>query len=160
MSDQIYQNLARRLDAIPNGFTSPASGVELQFLAKIFTPEEAALACEMRLTFEPVAALAERTGLDPKHTHKTLKGMARKGLLRVRKGEGKLTFALLPFVVGIYEEQLPRLDAELAALFEAFYLETQGGGITQDPPAIHRVIPVETAIPFELDILLESVNLA
>jgi ferredoxin len=77
--------------------------------------------------------------------------MARKGLILVYKGEGELTFGLMPFVVGIYEEQLPRMDQELAALFEQYYQETQAA-ITRDTPALHRVIPVEKSIPFEVEI--------
>ncbi len=152
MSENVYRKLARRLDAIPNGFPATESGVELRLLAKIFTPEEAALAGVMRLTREPAADIAARAGLDPDAAYRTLKGMARKGLIRARRGEGQLIFGLMPFVVGIYEEQLPRLDTELAALFEQYYQETRGGSITRDAPAVHRVIPVEEAIPFDLEI--------
>jgi electron transport complex protein RnfB len=44
MSQDVYRRLAERLDAIPNGFPATESGVELKLLAKIFAPEEAALA--------------------------------------------------------------------------------------------------------------------
>jgi Pyruvate/2-oxoacid:ferredoxin oxidoreductase delta subunit len=152
MPENVYRELARRLDAIPNGFPATESGVELRLLAKIFTPEEAALAAVMRLTQEPAADIAARADVDPDTAYRTLKGMARKGLIHARRGEGRFTFRLMPFAVGIYEEQLPRMDAELAALFEQYYQEAQGGGITRDTPALHRVIPVEEAIPFDLEI--------
>jgi len=152
MPDEVYRKLAQRLDAIPNGFPATESGVELRLLAKMFTPEEATLAAEMRLTCEPAADIAARVDRDASSVYRTLKDMARKGLIRARKGQGQLTFGLMPFVVGIYEEQLPRMDAELAKLFEQYLQETRGGGIARDAPAIHRVIPVEEAIPFELEI--------
>ena len=152
MSEDVYRRLAQRLDAIPNGFPATESGVELRLLAKIFTPEEAALTSVMRLTREPAADIAARAGVDPDAAYRTLKQMVRKGLIRAKKDAGQITFGLMPFAVGIYEEQLPRMDAELASLFEQYLQETQGGGITLDPPAIHRVIPVEEAIPFELEI--------
>ena len=151
MAEDIYRELARRLDAIPNGFPATESGVELRLLAKIFTPEEAALAAVMSLTREPAIVIAARAGVDPDTAYRTLKGMARRGLIRAKKGKGQLTFALMPFVVGIYEEQLPRMDAELAALFEQYYQETRGG-ILSDAPPVHRVIPVGEAIPFDLEI--------
>lgn len=151
MSEDIYRKLARRLDAIPNGFPATESGVELRLLAKIFTPEEASLAAVMRLTTEPAADIAARAGVDPGAAYQMLKGMARKGLIRAKKGEGQLHFGLMPFVVGVYEEQLPRLDAEFAALFEQYYQETRAG-IVRDVPSIHRVIPVKEAIPFDLEI--------
>jgi Pyruvate/2-oxoacid:ferredoxin oxidoreductase delta subunit len=152
MSEDVYRKLAQRLDAIPNGFTATESGVELRLLEKIFTPEEAALTAVMRLTHEPTAEIAARAGVAPKAARRTLKGMVRKGLIGVKRGKGQLTFGLIPFVFGIYEFQLPRLDAEMAELFEQYMQETKGGSITQNTPAIHRVIPVAEAIPFDLEV--------
>jgi len=106
----------------------------------------------MRLSREPAADIAARVGADPDTTYRTLKGMARKGQIRIKKGKGQLAFGLMPFAVGIYEEQLPRMDVEMATLFEQYLQETQGGSIVRDEPAIHRVIPVGEAIPFDLEI--------
>ncbi len=150
--ETVYRDLAQRLDAIPNGFPATESGVELRLLAKIFAPDEARLAAVMRLTPEPAADIAARLDLDPRATQRTLKGMVRHGLIRFEKGKGQLLFGLMPFVVGIYEEQLGRMDAELAALFEQYYQETRGGGFASAAVAVHRVIPVEEAIPHELEI--------
>jgi ferredoxin len=152
MTDDVYEKLARRLDAIPNGFPATESGVELELLAAIFTEEEAALACVMRLTPENAPDIAARAGLDAGEAGRTLKTMARKGQIHVRKREGRLAFALMPFAVGIYEEQLPRLDAGMATLFERYIQEAHGAGITRGRPALHRVVPVEEAIPFNLEI--------
>ncbi len=152
MTKDIYRKLAQRLDAIPNGFPATESGTELRLLAKMFTPEEAALAAVMRLTREPAADIAVRIGADPDTAYRALKGMARKGLIHARRREGKLTFGLMPFVVGLYEEQLPRMDAELATLFEQYYQEALGGGIARNTLSLMRVIPVEESIPFNLEI--------
>lgn len=150
-SEQIYRNLAARLDALPNGFPPTESGVELRLLRKIFEPDEARLASVMRLDFEPPAVIAGRVGYPEEEVYRVLKGMARNGLIRIRRGEESLLFGLMPFVVGIYEEQLPRMDEELALLFEEYYQESRGG-ITRSAPSVHRVIPVEEALDFELEI--------
>lgn len=152
MNEEVYRRLAQRLDALPNGFPATESGVELRLLAKIFTPQEAALAAQMRLGYEPAEVIAARAGADPQQAYTVLKGMSRKGLIRARRREGGLAFALLPFVVGIYEEQLPRMDTELAALVEQYFRETAGRTVFETPPPIHRVIPVEEAIPFDLEV--------
>jgi len=152
MTEDIYRKLAQRLDAIPNGFPATESGAELRLLAKIFTAEEAALASVMRLTREPAADIAARAGVDADTAYRMLKGMARKGQIRIKKAKGQLAFGLMPFAVGFYEEQLPRLDAELATLFEQYLQETGGAGIVRDVPAVHRVIPVGEAIPVHLEI--------
>ncbi|NIN63991.1 MAG: 4Fe-4S ferredoxin [Anaerolineae bacterium] len=153
MPEDVYRKLAQRLDAIPHGFPGTESGVELRLLAKIFAPEEAELAAVMRITSEPAADIAQRAGVDREVAYPILKGMTRKGLILAKKGEGELLFGLMPFVVGIYEEQLPRLDEELATLFEQYYQETKGGGeLMQAAPPGHLVIPVEEAVAFEPEI--------
>lgn len=151
MTDDVYRKLAQRLDAIPNGFPGTDSGVELRLLAKIFEPHEAAVAAIMELRLEPASAIAARAGLDPREAYRLLKTMARKGQVRFGRNEGDLAFALMPFAVGIYEEQLPRLDAELASLFEEYYVETGGSFARYDPP-LHRVLPVQEAIPAGIEI--------
>lgn len=61
---------------------------------------------------------------------------------------GKGLFRLAPFVVGIYESQLERMDHELAHLFEE-YLDQGGIEIMRPRPAIHRVIPAQSAVKTE-----------
>ena len=152
MLDEVYRQLAGRLDAVPNGFPATESGVELRLLAKIFSPEEAALAGVMRLNLESPADIGTRAGVDRDTAYRTLKRMARKGLVYAGRGKGGLAFALMPFVVGFYEQQLPYMDAELAALFEQYYQETQGGVIVRGAPSVHRVIPVEEAVAVDVEV--------
>jgi electron transport complex protein RnfB len=151
MSEDVYRKLAQTLDAIPNGFPLTESGIELRLLARIFTPEEAALASALSLHREPAAEIAARLGLEPKATYRLLKEMVRKGQIRCGRKGGQLVFGLMPFAVGIYEEQLPWMDKELAMLFEQYYQDSQGGFARYSPP-IHRVIPVEEAIPAGIEI--------
>jgi Pyruvate/2-oxoacid:ferredoxin oxidoreductase delta subunit len=151
MHNDVYRRLAQVLDDLPNKFPPTESGVEFSLLAKLFTEEEAALACVMRLVPEPVADIALRAGTDPKETRNTLKRMMAKGLIDIRKGEVEFSYALRPFVVGFYEGQLPRMDAEMAELFEKYFRESKGG-VLRESPALHRVIPVEKAVPVEINI--------
>ena len=150
--EEVYRALARRLDEIPNGFPPTESGAELRLLERLFTPEEAALAVHLRLTPEPAGEIARRSGTDPAATAALLKGMARRGLIRAARGEGELHFGLLPFVVGFYEEQGSRLDAELAGLVEA-YLREAIPAVVGTAPALQRVIPVEQALPVDVEVL-------
>lgn len=155
----VYERLAERLKQTPSGFPRTKSGVELRLLAKMFTPEEAALASVMRLQREEVADIAARAGVDEGQAYQTLKGMARKGLVSAGRGEKGLAFALLPFVVGSYEESLPYMDKEMAELFEAMVEETRGEGLLVPGPALQRIIPVEQSVAAEIDVLpYESVS--
>jgi hypothetical protein len=152
MNEYVFRKLADTLDTIPNGFPSTESGIELQMLAKMFTAEEAALAAEMRTSFEPAEEIAARADVETAEAKKKLKGMARRGLIYVRKGKGALLYALMPFVVGFYEEQLPILDKELAELAEQYFEEVRGKTILDAGPSIHRVVPVGEAVPFNLEV--------
>ncbi len=49
----------------PNGYPATQSGIELRLLERLFTPDEARLACVMRLESQPPAVIAARLGLDP-----------------------------------------------------------------------------------------------
>ncbi|GAB4503467.1 MAG: 4Fe-4S binding protein [Anaerolineales bacterium] len=149
MVEQAYKRLAERLDALPNGFPPAPDGAELRLLAKLFTPEEAELAAQLRLTRETPQQVAARLRRDPQQTRQLLKGMARRGLIAAGRTEAGLGYGLLPFVVGIYENQIGHMDAELAALFEAYYKQAFAD-VLRVKPQVHRVIPVEESIKADL----------
>ncbi len=151
-SKAVYERLARRLDETPNGFPRTESGVELRLLAKLFTPAEAALAAELTLEPETVEELAARLGRDRQELRQMLKAMLRKGLIDAEPGKGGFAYKLLPFVVGIYEHQNAQIDAEFAHLFEEYYREAFHRVMTLTP-SVHRVIPVEQAIPWQVEVL-------
>lgn len=146
-----YQLLAQRLDSLPNGFPPSPDGLELKILAKIFTPQEAELASHLRLTKENFRQIAERTGGDPTEVRSMLKSMAKRGLINAGRVEGGLGYGLLPFVVGIYELQVDKLDAELAQLFEQYYQQSFGH-ILKFEPSVHRVIPVGESVQVDMEI--------
>jgi H+/Na+-translocating ferredoxin:NAD+ oxidoreductase subunit B len=146
-----FEKLARHLDALPNGFPLTESGVERRILARIFSPEEAELAAQLRLTLETPAQVAERLGGDARELRTRLKDMAIRGLIDVKRTDGGLVFGALPFVVGVFENQIGSLDAELAQLFEDYYKEAYGRELAI-PPQLHRVIPVEEAVQAGIEI--------
>jgi ferredoxin len=146
-----YTHLAQRLDSLPNGFPPAPDGAELRLLAKLFSPEEADLAAQLRLTLETPPQIAARLGLDTKTTRNILKEMARRGLIAAGRCEGGLGYGLMPFVVGIYEMQNGRLDAEMAQLFEDYYLQAFGASAAVHPQ-VHRVIPINQAVKTDLEI--------
>ncbi len=147
MIDSPYAQLAARLNELPNGFPPAPDGSHLRLLARLFTPDEAALAARLRLTLETPADIAARIGGEAAALRKQLKSMVTRGLITAgRAPTGGLGYGLLPFVVGIYEMQAGRIDAELAQLFEDYYQQTYRQALPQQPPT-HRVIPVGESVP-------------
>jgi electron transport complex protein RnfB len=146
-----YKQLAERLDALPNGYPATEEGAELRLLAKLFTPEEADLASKLRMTLETPKELAERIGGEVGELRKMLKSMAKRGLIKAGKEDRGLAYGLMPFVVGIYEYQIERLDAELAELFEDYY-QKAFGQIVSVRPHFHRVLPVQETIEMGMEV--------
>lgn len=154
MNENPYIRLARRLDDLPNGFPPTDDGAELRLLAKLYTPEEAAVAAELRLTRETPEQIAGRLGApfaDPDELKTRLKEMARKGLITAGRTPQGLGYGLMPFVVGIYEAQVGRIDAELAQLFEDYYRQAFSQALNIQP-AFHRVIPVGESIQMDIEV--------
>jgi ferredoxin len=151
MNENPYKQLAQRLDTLPNGFPATADGAELRILEYLFTPEEAGLAAQLRLPLESPEAIAVRVGTDPKELRSMLKEMSRKGLIRAGKTEEGLGYGLLPFVVGIYEYQIGRIDTELARRFEAYYHQAFSEMLALEPK-FHRVVPVGETVRNDMEV--------
>jgi electron transport complex protein RnfB len=148
---EAYKKLAERLDNLPNGFPPTDDGAELRVLAALFSPEEAELAAALRMRLETADELSERLRLDYKQTRDSLKSMARRGLIKAGKSEGGFGYGLLPFVVGIYENQLGSFTKEFAQLFEDYY-QKSFTKMLKIQPAFHRVVPVNESIKMNMQV--------
>ncbi len=146
-----YKLLAERLDQLPNGFPPTRDGAELRLLARIFSPEEAGLAAQLRPDAESPEAIAARIGGDPAQLRKRLKEMARRGLIMAVRGERALAYGLMPFVVGIYEMQVNNMDAEMARLFEDYFQAAFSTSL-MIKPQFHRVVPVGRSIRSTIEV--------
>jgi len=147
-----YRDLSQRLNAIPNGFPATQSDVELRLLAKMYSPGQAALAALMRLTPETSLDIAVRAGLGPDSTHQQLRDMARVERIRSERSGRELEFGLMPFVVGVYEAQLNRLDKETATLFEDYFAEGFAREVLSFRPSLRRIVPIEQSIPTSVEV--------
>jgi len=113
MAQDAYDNLALHLDNLPGGFPRTESGVEMRILRRLFTEEEAALACHLRMMPEPVERIAKRVSLPAEGLAEKLYQMSRKGLIfRADMPEGPRYMAA-QYVVGIWEYHVNDLDEGL-----------------------------------------------
>jgi NAD-dependent dihydropyrimidine dehydrogenase PreA subunit len=151
MSEDVYEKLAKKLDAHPSGFPRTKKGIELKILKKIFTPEEAALANDMQWVPETTTQIVERTGRDPVKTGEMLQNMLRKGQIHGFPMEEDFAFIGLPFIVGIYFFNAPYIDEELAKLFEEYY-KSWAQGTLNNTPTFHRVISIDKSIPLDFEV--------
>jgi len=148
-----YEKLAATLDKIPNGYPAAEDGTHLRILEWIFTPEEAELASQLKLKGETSSEISNRLNLSKDKLEQLLAVMVSKGQINswMSKSEGCRKYSLLPFAVGIFEEQLNRMDEEFAQLIEQ-YFQYGFKKVTATEPVIFKVIPVNQSVKNELEI--------
>jgi predicted transcriptional regulator len=147
MSEQIYRKLQQFLDQFPIGFPPAPSEIEIEILKRLFTEEEAEIAMLLTPFPERAATIAERAEMQEEAIEAALKSMSKKGLVfRVRR-EGATLYNAAPFMIGLYEYSVKKIDKELATLFrkyyEAAFLDEMGAS---NVPGF-KVIPIEENIP-------------
>jgi len=120
MADEIYQELRRFLDEFPFGYPETESGIEIEILKRLFTEDEAELALKLTVIPEEVDSISKRTGLPSEELHERLEEMAQKGLVFKISRHEKNQYNAIPFVVGLYEYSVKKMDSELAGLCKEY----------------------------------------
>ena len=149
----VYEKLRERLDMFPQGFPKTESGVELEVLQHLFTPDEAEIMLNLKPMPEKLSAIAQRMGKDETELGKTLYDMSKRGLLmRWRAPNKEMYYFLMPWMVGIWEFQLNRLNKENIELYERFYQEGMVPSWKKTKTGGFRVIPVQKEIEGKTEI--------
>ena len=104
--DELYIRLREFMDALPGGFPSTESGVEMKILHKLFSPEDAEMVLCMTRHPEPAAAIAERREMPEAGATELLDSMASRGLIVRTTEEGQPRYEAEQFAVGFYELQM------------------------------------------------------
>ncbi len=145
MSEDVYKELANVLDTLPNGFPASETGVEIKLLKMIFSPEDAQLFCDLRLSFETPEQIAERTGRSVEGLDDHLKLMWKKGqIFGIDFGE-VCVYRMYPWVFGIFEFQLKHMTKELALLCKE-YEKTFAPQFFGTQVQMMNVVPIEEEI--------------
>jgi ferredoxin len=135
-------------------YSTPASesGVEIEILKQLITPEEAEIACHLSGDPEDVSTIAERAGMESEKIRPLLDAMAKKGVIFKVFGETPL-YALVPMVPGVYELQVGTLTPQMAVLWETYFEEKLGQSFLTNETPLVRVVPVNQAVTTDLNIL-------
>ena len=146
MTEDAYYSLREFLNMFPLGFPATGSGVEIKILEKLFTEEEARAAILLTPFPGEATAIAERAGVDPAWLGTLLESMAARGLVfRVRRN-GLILYNSAPFMIGLYEYSVGKIDRELAELYseyyESAYMDEMGAS---DVPGF-KVLPIGESI--------------
>ncbi|HEY1206342.1 MAG: 4Fe-4S dicluster domain-containing protein [Bryobacteraceae bacterium] len=147
----LYRRLQQHLNRAPVGFPATASGVELRILQRLFTPDDAEIALELSSIPEPAATIHKRlrSRLSLADLTAKLDRMAAKGIVLAHPIQGRLCYAKLIYVVGMYERQIKTLTTGFLRehrqyVDEAFLAAFHTGKTPQ-----LRVVPVNKQIAIE-----------
>ena len=121
MPDDAYLKLRQFLDRFPLGYPETPSGVEIKILKKLFSEEEARVAVLLSPLPENVNSIAKRACMDEEPLSRLLERMSLRGLIFRSKRSGETLYNAAPFMIGIYEYSVGKLDRELAALYREYY---------------------------------------
>jgi H+/Na+-translocating ferredoxin:NAD+ oxidoreductase subunit B len=148
--DDPYIQLRAYLDQLPLGFPETQSGVEMKILKKLFSEEEAQTALWVTPFPEEARQIAERTGAAPDGVEKKLEAMSKKGLLfRIRR-QGKTLYQTAPFMIGLYEYSVKRMDRELAELCRQYYEDAYQAEMGASNVPGFKVIPLTRKVEADL----------
>jgi len=156
MLDTSYRKLQIFLDQFPLGFPPTPSGVELKILKRLFTEDEAEIVLFLTPLPEEVSQIAQRSGRGEKELGAKLAAMSQKGLIFRARREGKTFYNAAPFMIGLYEYAVKKIDVELASLFKEYYDTAYQDEMGASNIPGFKVIPVErhihddrTLLPFQ-----------
>ena len=142
----VYERLRERLDDLSTGYPATQSGVEIKILKRLFTEEEAEFFIKLSPLPETPGQVAERLGCDPEETAALMERMALKGFLfRLRKRD-TVRYGAVPFLIGILEHQLNRLDPEMARDMEEYFEGGFGKTIQSFGTPLMRAIPINRQV--------------
>ncbi len=149
MSVDSYEKLREFLDQFPIGFRKTDSGVEIEILKRLFTEEEAELTTFLTIRPERAQSIARRAGKNVAEITDKLEAMAKKGLIFRSRRDNKTLYNSAPFMIGLYEYSVNKIDKELAQLFKDYYYEAGLEEIGASNVPGFKVIPLEETIQTE-----------
>jgi electron transport complex protein RnfB len=144
--EDVYERLRQKLDDLATGYPATEGRAEIRILKQLFTEEEAEFFLLLGPLPETPGDVAQRLERDPDETEALMERMAKKGLLfRVRKEE-TVRYAAVPYIVGIFEFQINRMDRELALDMNEYFETALGRTMQAFKTPVMRTIPVNREV--------------
>jgi len=142
----VFTRLQKQLDQYSLGFPATESGIEIQILKKLFTIDQAKIFLKLTPMLEPPEAIAPKINMDTETAAIALAEMADQGLLFALEKEGVIRYGAIPFVHGLFEFQINRMDRELASLVRQYMDEDFKDAMSFSLSNFLRVIPVQKSL--------------
>ena len=146
MSNPIFRTLQERLDQYSMGFPKTQSGIEIKILEKLFSIDDAKMFLQLSPMLETPDKVSSRVETSPEETSDILADMAQRGLLFSLKKGDTIRYGAIPFVHGLFEFQINKMDRELAAMVRQYMDEEFKDAMSFSLSNFLRVIPVHKSL--------------
>lgn len=146
MTSDIYEKLRQQLDQYSIGFPVTDSGIEIQILKDMFSEEEAFLFTHLTAELEPPEVIARRMGAQAEEISSRLEDMAMKGLLYRNRINGIAHYCAIPFIHGLLEFQIYRIDKSMVKMVGKYIKEKLLKNMVDNADMFNRTIPVGESI--------------
>ncbi|MFX1346458.1 MAG: 4Fe-4S binding protein [Promethearchaeota archaeon] len=148
MSDESFVKLREYINKNSLGFPETSTGVGVKILKRLFSVEDAEMVLKLKPSRERETAdqIAERTGLDKNMVERELESLSKKGILfRIRRGDTTI-YNLAPFMIGLYEYSVLKIDEDLAKLYREYFDTSYIYELAKFNMPGFKVIPIEETI--------------
>ena len=131
---------------------------------ELFTQQEEAIACAMPLGYSTLEDIAENLKVkDLEQLHRQLETMADKGLIELKKENGKKLYQFLPLIPGIIEYQFMKgtvdeRSKKIAYLFKAYSKAVSAAFRSAETPKVEKSAPARK-IPVNKGVSTQAVVL-
>lgn len=156
---EVYRELQKHFDSFPLRFPATKSGIEIRLLKRLFTPEEAKIASNVKCgypgsfeTYETLDEIFDRVkhlGYSKDKVEKLLDNMAKNGAIMGSTRDSEKVYANALLIVGIYEFQVDKLTKEFQDDFDQYLSEAWGPANSGIRVRQLRTIPVGIKIKHE-----------
>jgi Fe-S-cluster-containing hydrogenase component 2 len=142
----VYERLRQKLDDLATGYPATGARAEIRILKKLFTEEEAEFFMQLSPRPETPEDVAERLERNPGETAVLMERMAKKGLLFRMRKEENVRYSAVPYIVGIFEFQINRMDRELALDMNEYFETALGKTLQAFKTPVMRTIPINREV--------------
>ncbi|MBF0259258.1 MAG: 4Fe-4S binding protein [Desulfamplus sp.] len=146
MTQNIYRQLQERLDKYSVGFPATESGIEITILKAMFSEQDAEMFLALTPFLEAPEAVAGRLNRPVDEVAQILADMTKRGLLFHLKKGASVKYGAIPFVHGLFEFQVKRLDKEFAKLVEEYFDSDFFHNMAKNAGGFLRTIPIKESI--------------
>lgn len=146
--ETVYRQLQRKLNTMGLGLPETEQGYELNYLAELFTEEEAEFALKMDKGVQTPEEVAASLNMPVEEVAERLESMAkRSNIFRVHDGD-VTKYTLFPIIHGFLEFNIDRFNSVIGKNFGKHYMRGVGARFYGSKEPLFRILPLRRDIVF------------